>query len=194
MHPMQQRMLDILGDQNPMDVIAQTPFEIGRIASAYSDEELTSHPYADRWTWTPNEIVGHLIDHETVMASRLRFVLFGDEPLLSGYDQEQWVRRQCYQEQEPAGLALMFQALRSLNLSTWGRIHGEDWDRRGTHAERGAESLKFMLKMNAGHDLWHLRQIRSYLNAICADAAEPIEPNSIPFPTGDSDEVEDNQC
>jgi hypothetical protein len=42
----------------------------------------------------------------------------------------------------------------------------EDLQRSGQHNERGAESLAVTLQLLAGHDLSHLHQISSYIQAL----------------------------
>ena len=51
----------------------------------------------------------------------------------------------------------------------------------GLHAERGEEKLGFMLRMNAGHDLSHIDQIRRYIAALeqrVRDLGEQLGQNS----------------
>ena len=54
---------------------------------------------------------------------------------------------------------LQFAVLRRANLRVIDGLSPADLNRAGLHAERGEESVAHMLKMYAGHDLLHLRQI-----------------------------------
>jgi hypothetical protein len=40
----------------------------------------------------------------------------------------------------------------------------------GVHAERGEESLEHLVRLYAGHDLLHLRQIERIRAAVASDA------------------------
>jgi hypothetical protein len=48
----------------------------------------------------------------------------------------------------------------------WKRTSPTDLERTGQHNERGPESLGVMLRLLAGHDLSHLRQITRYIEAV----------------------------
>src|SRR5205823_4075322 len=67
-------------------------------------------------------------------------------------------------------LALLevFSTLRTANLRLWDRSSAEDRRRVALHAERGAESYELMFRMLAGHDRFHLDQMRHTLGLIRA--------------------------
>ena len=52
-----------------------------------------------------------------------------------------------------------FQVLRDANLRLLARATPADLERAGIHSERGEESVAHMIRMYAGHDLLHLRQL-----------------------------------
>jgi hypothetical protein len=53
----------------------------------------------------------------------------------------------------------VFTVLRQANLRLVERASPADLQRVGVHAERGDESLGHLVRLYAGHDLLHLRQI-----------------------------------
>ena len=59
-----------------------------------------------------------------------------------------------------------FRVLRRANLRLVERASPEDLRRVGVHAERGDESLEHMIRLYAGHDILHLRQIERILEAV----------------------------
>jgi hypothetical protein len=60
----------------------------------------------------------------------------------------------------PVDLALgQLRGLRNANLRLWRTLTPEQRERAGLHSERGLESVDLMLRMTAGHDLVHRRQI-----------------------------------
>lgn len=159
-----QRILALLGDRNPLDVMAQTAATLADIVRSNSTETLRARPFAGKWT--PNEVIGHLADTEWTYGFRLRMILCQERPTILGMDQDLWVAGQKHNERAPAELVEIFAALRGFNLVYWRRLAPADLERCGVHNERGPESLDLMRRMCAGHDLSHIDQINRYLAAI----------------------------
>jgi hypothetical protein len=160
----QKKLMDLLGKQNPIEVLSKTAGVLAGIVRENPKKKLQTRPFEGKWT--PCEILGHLCDSEWVYGFRVRLILCQDNPTILGMDQDLWVAGQRYNEREPAELVEQFRHLRSYNLHTWRSMKPRDFERTGQHNERGPESLGLMLKMNAGHDLSHIDQITRYLKAI----------------------------
>ena len=160
----QEKMLGILGERDPLDVLSHTSSRLAEIVSENSVATLRARPFTGKWT--PNEIIGHLTDSEWVYGYRLRLILCEEEPTILGTKQDAWVAGLRHNEREPTGLVNTFRTLREINLDLWKRTSAADLQRTGRHNERGQESLDTMLKLLAGHDLSHLDQIARYLDAI----------------------------
>ncbi len=158
-----EKMDNLLGGADPIEVIAKTPDTVARIVRKHMPERMRTRPFDGKWT--PNEIVGHLADAEWVFGFRMRLILSEDQPTILGMDQELWVSSQRHNEQEPAALVDSFRSLRRINVLLWKRMTPADLERTGQHSERGPESLGVMLGMVAGHDLSHIDQIKRYLEA-----------------------------
>jgi hypothetical protein len=159
-----ENLLRLLGDRNPLDVLAQTPFALGDIVRTHAADVLRRRPFEGKWT--PNEIIGHLVDGEWTYGYRLRLMLSEDDPAILGTEQDSWVARQQHNLREPSELVEAFRILRGFNLAVWKGVSAEDLQRTGRHNERGAEPLGVMLRMTAGHDLSHLNQIVRYVEAV----------------------------
>jgi hypothetical protein len=101
-----------------------------------------------------------------VWGYRVRLVLSQDRPPLTGYDQDSWASRLGYAESDPREAFDAFRVLRRANLRLVERASPEDLRRVGVHAERGDESLEHMVRLYAGHDILHLRQIERILEAV----------------------------
>jgi hypothetical protein len=157
-------LFKLLGDQNPLEVLAQTAATLADIVRKHPATVLRTRSCEGKWT--PNEIIGHLTDSEWVYGYRLRLIICEDNPTILGTDQDLWVAGQRHNEREPSELVEMFQTMRQLNLVFWKRMSPADWKRTGQHNERGPESLSVMLRMMAGHDLSHLAQITRYIQAV----------------------------
>lgn len=157
-------LFKLLGDRNPLDVMAQTASTLAGIVRTHSATVLRTRPFEGKWT--PNEVIGHLTDSEWVYGYRVRLILCEDAPAILGMNQNLWVAGQEHNEREPSDLVETFRAMRQLNLALWKRMSAADLRRTGHHNERGPESLAVMLRMQAGHDLSHLDQIARYVQAV----------------------------
>lgn len=159
-----ENLFKLLGDRNPLEVLAQTASTLGDIVRKHSATELRARPFEGKWT--PNEVIGHLADGEWVYGYRLRLILCEDNPAIVGTNQDLWVAVQRHNDREPSELVEMFRTMRQFNLALWKRMSPADLARVGHHNERGPESLDLMLRMMAGHDLSHLNQIVRYVQAV----------------------------
>ena len=159
-----EKMFSLLGDRNPLEVLAQTTDTLIDIVEEHSAAVLRTRPFEGKWT--PNEVIGHLSDSEWVYGYRLRLILCEDNSTIMGTNQDSWVASLRHNEREPSELVEIFRTLRQLNLAAWRRTSPPDLERSGQHNERGPESLGAMLRLLAGHDLSHLDQIARYVQAV----------------------------
>jgi hypothetical protein len=162
----QKQLLALLGDDDPARVLEQTePLVRSVLKDAGSD--LRTRPAPAEWSVL--ELLGHLVDAETVMSGRYRWTVSQDEPPLLGYDQDLWVARLRHNDDQPDELLTVFSALRAANLQLWRRSSAAERQRVAMHAERGAESYELMFRMLAGHDRFHLNQMRETLRQVRAE-------------------------
>ncbi len=162
------RMQRLLGDRDPLAVLSATPDLLADIVRSHSVSQLKTRPFEGKWT--PNEILGHLVDIEWVFAFRLRRALCDRDPAIEGFDQTRWVARQAHNDTEPAAHLEAFTLLRPYNIALWRMATPDDLKRTYQHQERGAESIETLRILHAGHDLAHLDQITRYLDAITSSA------------------------
>jgi hypothetical protein len=153
-------LLGLLGDRDPAEVQGELPDQVEAMIREAGPHLLT-RPAAGEWSVL--ELVGHLIDAEIASSARYRWILAHDEPPLIGYDQDLWVARLRYQEDDPRELLSLLRALKRANLRLWSRTSAAERARMGMHAERGPESLDLTFRLNAGHGLFHLGQMRRTL-------------------------------
>jgi uncharacterized damage-inducible protein DinB len=112
-------------------------------------------------TWSPFDVVGHLIHGErTDWVSRLRLILeHGDSRPFEPFD-----RFAMFEESKGKSIAELldtFATLRAQNLETVRALQLEpaDYARRGTHPSLGSVTLKQLLATWVTHDMTHLAQI-----------------------------------
>ena len=154
-------ILDLLVDRDPFDVLRSTPEIIRRRVLNVTREHMMRPEVPGKWS--AGEVIQHLADSELVGGYRFRMVLAHDRPQLTGYDQDLWAERLGYHESDPDEALALFTALRRANLTILGRASNADLQRVSVHAERGAESLEHMIRLYAGHDLLHIRQLERIL-------------------------------
>jgi uncharacterized damage-inducible protein DinB len=157
-------VLELLGTSDPMDLLQETEGKLRRALKGLSRSQITEPEAKNKWS--VGQVVQHLADSELVCGYRLRMVLAHDRPQLFGYDQDLWSTRLHYDEVDAEQSLKDFAVLRQANLRLLGRASREDLERVGIHAERGAESVAHMVRLYAGHDLLHLRQIERIRRAL----------------------------
>jgi hypothetical protein len=157
-------LLDLLGSRDPLEVQEELlPWLRGRLSSV--DDATLRHPERPG-KWSVIEVVQHLADAELVMGFRIRMALATDRPALQGYDQDLWVQELRYRE-VPLQTALhQLAGMRDGNLTLARRLAPAQLQRVGIHSERGEESVGLMLRLMAGHDLVHRRQIDRILEPV----------------------------
>lgn len=131
--------------------------EVSRSLEGLTREQLTAHPVQGKWSAC--EIVHHLADSEMTSALRLRRLLVEENPVIQGYDQEDFAARLRYNERdiEPALEAL--RSARATTVQLLSAMTEEDWARAGTHTESGPYTTLDWLTIYAAHAHNHAAQI-----------------------------------
>jgi hypothetical protein len=132
--------------------------EVIRALDNFPAESLGAHPLAGKWS--AREIVHHLGDSETTSAIRIRQLLVQDDPLIQGYDQDQFATRLRYNERDMAPALEAFRCARETTMQLLPSLSEDDWQRAGTHTESGRYTLEEWLRIYAAHAHNHAAQIR----------------------------------
>jgi DinB superfamily len=159
-------ILGLLGSQDPMSVLRETPAALGRAVAGMPAAQLPQREKPGKWSIA--HVLQHLADSEVVWSWRMRLILAQDRPMIIGYDQDQWADNLHYGEVDPFESLDTFSVLRRGNLRLLERASPEDLKRVGIHAERGEESVEHLRRLYAGHDLMHLQQIARVRRAVSA--------------------------
>ncbi len=129
-------------------------------------------------TFSPFDVVGHLIDgEETDWIPRARILLAGgDNPTFEPYDR--FRHRERNARRSLASLLEEFAVLRASNLEVLGSWHltGADLDRTGTHPGVGLVTLKQLLAAWVVHDLGHIAQAVRVMAKQYREEIGPWEP------------------
>lgn len=151
------RLMSLSAGQDPLSILASTPARIGALVAGRSAPDLHWTPAPPRWSIA--QIVAHLADAEVVGAYRFRMILAAPGTPIQAFDQDGWAREMSYESRDTAASLALFTALRRALLPLVGGLGADQLDRFGVHAERGKESVRYMIGLYAGHDLNHLAQI-----------------------------------
>ena len=113
--------------------------------------------------WTPREVVHHVADSEMTSAVRLRRLIAEENPLIVGYDGDEFARRLHYADRpiEPALAAV--EAARATTAQILRGLTDDEWARTGTHSDSGAYGVEPWLEIYAVHCDEHADQIRQAL-------------------------------
>jgi tRNA-binding protein len=151
------RLLSLSAGKDPMAILAGTPARIAALIAGRSAQDLQETSSAGRWSIA--QIVAHLADAEVVGAYRVRMILGAPGTPLQAFDQDAWAYEMSYETRDPAASLALFTAVRAAQLQLVRGLDDDKLDRYGVHAERGQESVRYLLSLHAGHDLNHLAQI-----------------------------------
>jgi hypothetical protein len=157
-----QRIVGYLAGQDPLDIQVRTPRELDRLIEAASASRLHQRPAPAKWSIA--EILAHLADVEIVVSWRIRAILGAPGILIQVMDQDAWVSAGHYDKRDPRKSIELFRVLREANVELFKTLTPEQWKHHGMHAERGAESVEQIVRLYAGHDLNHTRQIEQILS------------------------------
>lgn len=109
--------------------------------------------------WSAHEIVCHCADSETNSYARIRFLLSEKDPVILGYDQEQWAKTFDYHSHPLEPALATVEAVRANTAALIRRLPDEAWAREGRHTESGRYTAEEWLKIYADHLEGHARQI-----------------------------------
>jgi hypothetical protein len=68
-----------------------------------------------------------------------------------------------YEKRDPHKSLELFRTLREANLALLKSLTPPQWKQYGMHSEHGQESIEHLVRMFAGHDINHLRQVEGIL-------------------------------
>ena len=138
--------------------------EVSNALKDFPPEFLRDRPLPGKWTAC--EIIHHLADSESTSAFRLRKLLVEDQPVIKGYDQDQFAIRLKYNDRDTGPALEAFRAARATTAQLLEIMSDDDWRREGEHTESGRYTTEAWLTIYAEHAHNHAAQIRRLRSAL----------------------------
>ena len=141
----------------------EAPAVLARLIADVPESILRRPPGPGKWSVVA--ILAHLAEDELSSSWRYRQMLEKPGVALDSFDQEEWARRGQYDSWNPHEAIAMFRLLRAANVRLLSKLTQEEWQRWGTHAERGRMTVAELAGHMPDHDAKHMEQIRRILRA-----------------------------
>jgi hypothetical protein len=161
-----QSLLNRLGAEDPLSVLESSPSAVRDLFEGMLDEAIRRPEKPGKWSML--EVAHHLADSDMVTGFRIRMILAHDQPPIVAYDQDLWADKLRYRDARLADVLHQFDAMREANLRLVRGLDSIQLGRYGVHEERGGESVGYMLRLMAGHDLVHRDQLGRVARAVSA--------------------------
>jgi len=166
-------VLELLGERDPAEVLRTTVSWCRRRTAGLTPVQLAT-PEAEG-KWSVAGVLQHLADAEIVWSYRLRRMLSEDRPELRGWDQDLWAERLGYDGADADEAMAVLASLRAANLTLLSSASPEDFERTADDLVRGEETVRQMLRLFAGHDLAHRRQLDRLVSKVASSRSEPLD-------------------
>jgi hypothetical protein len=162
--------------ESSSEVLARTPSTLRALLDGLSESWIRASEGGE--TFSPFDVVGHLIDgEETDWIPRARIILArGPDPRFEPYDRFRHKQRNVGRSLGP--LLDEFEQLRATNLKilqSWGLTSAE-LDLPGMHPSLGGVTLRQLLAAWVVHDLGHIAQVSRVMAKQYRDAVGPWVP------------------
>jgi hypothetical protein len=151
----------LLGERDPLAVLAETQERIPAIAQSLGTEGL-KRTYAPG-KWSAAQVITHLADCEIAFGFRVRQIIAEPAVGIQTFDENQWARH--YDRVDGLAAAQTFHTLRAWNLALFRRLSAEELDTAAMHPQRGQENASTAIRIIAGHTLNHLAQLERIVGA-----------------------------
>lgn len=157
------RILAYVGKQDPLKIQRATPKRLERLVRGVPKKTLRRRLAPGKWSAV--EILAHLAETELVGGYRIRTILARNGAPIQAFDQNKWAQSGNYARHDPRKSLEVFRVLRESNLRLLQSVPRRKWNNYGRHEERGKETLARFVRLYAGHDINHLRQIERILQS-----------------------------
>jgi hypothetical protein len=151
------RILGNLGDRPPLESLRQSRHDIEATVGSIGSKHLFDIAYAEG-KWTAREVICHLADVEVGLGFRARQVIAVENIVVQPFDEKAWASG--YKTADPQLALQSFLSLRDWNLAFVEALPPSAWDKPYRHPEQGDLKFAILIKLLAGHDINHLKQLQ----------------------------------
>lgn len=113
--------------------------------------------------WSAHEIIVHCADSETFAATRIRLLIAEPNPIIVGYDQDEWVDIFRYHDRDPELALATIAAVRANTVPVLRAMPDAAWTAAGSHTQSGRYTALDWLHSYSAHLHDHVDQIRENL-------------------------------
>ena len=151
------RIVGYVEGQDAIKVQRATAGKLKKLTAGLTPSQLKWRPEPTKWSIA--EIIAHLADAEIVVSWRMRSIIGESGITIQPFDQDQWASAFKYRNRDAKRSLEFFRVLRENNLALLKALPKERWANYGMHQERGKETVAQVVRLYAGHDTNHLKQI-----------------------------------
>ncbi len=141
------------------DYLRCVPDLIDEAVQGLSDDELRRRSSPDGWSIL--EICCHLRDAAEEEGNRIRRLVEEDKPVLEPYDEQEWASEHNYQGDDPNRVRTALRAFWGGLAFQLEGLSDDQWERGGTHPERGPVTVRGRAEAEVEHARVHLEQIKA---------------------------------
>ena len=163
------RLTGYVGTTDPLAILESTPGKIAEVIRPAPQAVIDFKPSPAKWSI--RQQVAHLADSEMVLNSRVRWAAAEPGKPIVAYDQDKWAATSRYDNIPVERSLVTFTAARQWLLAFVRQLTPAEREGYIEHEERGRETISHLLKMIAGHDLNHLKQIADLAKAGSSQAS-----------------------
>lgn len=157
------RILSNLAGKDSLKVLKNSPLKIKKLLKGVPKRVLYKRPEPNKWSVA--EIVAHLAETELVLGWRYRSAVEKNGVTLQPFEQDDWAENSQYQKTDIYEMLEMYAVLRKANVKFLLGLPKEKWENYGMHQERGKETIRHIMNLEAGHDINHFKQIERILKS-----------------------------
>ncbi len=146
-----------LGDRDPLQAYSRTAEEIRALVEGWTPDHF-ERTYAPG-KWSARRILIHLAQTEIGLTTRARLALTIPDYQAQPFSQDDWLP---LDDRADARMALdAYTSLRRLNAAMFGSLTPDQLAIPLRHPEYGLLNVGWILAQMAGHDIHHLKQLKT---------------------------------
>jgi hypothetical protein len=149
----QETYINTVEGNNILKVLNEQLKSIPEFLSSISDDK-GGYSYSDG-KWSIKEVIEHIIDTERIFAYRALCIARGEQQILPGFDQDEYVKGANSNDRKLSALIEEFCKVRDANLSLFRSFEEEDTDKKGRVHDYQI-TVNAILYIIAGHANHHL--------------------------------------